>query len=110
MWDRYDPRNDERNRDNSSERSLGCRGGSSERNRNDERDPPDVFTRHLDLPRGGERRPIRDRNRVDEIDGADSRALATIGAFRVVAESIFTTSATTPIARDEASSISRAKG
>ena len=29
----------------------------------------------------------RDRDRVYEIDGAESRALATIGAFRVVAES-----------------------
>ena len=30
---------------------------------------------------------VRDRDRVYEIDGAESRALATIGAFRVVAES-----------------------
>ena len=46
-----------------------------------------MFTRELDLPRGRERRPVRERNRVYEIDGSDSRTLATIGAFRVVAES-----------------------
>ena len=50
-------------------------------------DPRDVFTRDLDLPRGRERRPVRERDRVYEIDGTESRALATIGAFRVVAES-----------------------
>jgi hypothetical protein len=46
-----------------------------------------VFTKDLDLPRGSERRPVRERDRVYEIDGAESRALAAIGAFRVVAES-----------------------
>ena len=46
----------------------------------------DAFTRDLDLPRGRERRPVRERHRVYEIDGAESRALATVGAFRVVAE------------------------
>ena len=49
-----------------------------------ERDPRDVFTRDLDLPRGNERRPVRERDRVYEIDGTESRMLATIGAFRVV--------------------------
>ena len=34
-----------------------------------------------------EREQVRDRDRVYEIDGAESRALATVGAFRVVAES-----------------------
>jgi hypothetical protein len=29
----------------------------------------DVFTRDLDLPRGRDRRPVRDRDRVYEIDG-----------------------------------------
>ena len=37
--------------------------------------------------RGSERRPVQERDRVYEIDGAESRALATIGAFRVIAES-----------------------
>ena len=50
-------------------------------------DPRDVFTRELDLPRGHERQPVRERDRVYEIDGTESRMLGTIGAFRVVAES-----------------------
>jgi hypothetical protein len=41
-----------------------------------------VFTRDLDLPGGRERRPVRDRDRVYEIDGTESRMLGTIGAFR----------------------------
>ena len=46
-----------------------------------------MFTKDLDLPRGRERRPVRQRDRVYEIDGAESRMLGTIGAFRVVSES-----------------------
>ena len=45
MWDRYDPRSDDRDRGGSWDRSLGGRGGSSERDRNEHRDPRDVFTR-----------------------------------------------------------------
>jgi hypothetical protein len=41
----------------------------------------------LDLPRGRERRPVRDRDRVYEINGEQGRMLATVGAFRVVSES-----------------------
>src|SRR5688572_33270109 len=88
MWDRYDPRSsNDRDRDDVDDRSRGSRGGSGERDHAADRDPRDVFTKDLDLPRGRERRPVRDRDRVYEIDGAESRALATIGAFRVVAES-----------------------
>ncbi len=88
MLDRYDPRSDDdgRNRGDSWDRSFGSRG-STDRDRHESRDPRDVFTRDLDLPRERDRRPVRARNRVYEIDGAESRALATIGAFRVVAES-----------------------
>lgn len=86
MWDRYDPRDDDRDRGSAWDRSFGGRGGTSGRNRNDERDPRDVFTRELDLPRGPERRPVRERGRVYEINGAESRMLATIGAFRVLSE------------------------
>jgi len=108
MWDRHDPRSDEdRDRRNSFDRS---RGGVDERERREEPDPRDVFTKDLDLPRGSERRPVRERDRVYEIDGAESRALATIGAFRVVAESDLQPSATTPRARGEASSTLRRKG
>jgi len=87
MWDRYDPRDDDRDRGNSWDRDLGGRGSTSDRDRDKERHPSDVFTKDLDLPRGSERRLVRERDRVYEIDGAESRALATIGAFRVVAES-----------------------
>ena len=86
MFDRYDPRSDDgRNRGDSWDRSFGSRGSAGERDRDDH--PRDVFTRDLDLPRGRDREHVRDRERVYEIDGAESRALATIGAFRVVAES-----------------------
>lgn len=87
MWDRYDPRLDEgRDRGGSWDRDRG-RGGSSEGDRDGQRDPRDVFTRDVDLPCGRERRPVRARDRVYEIDGSDSRMLGTIGAFRVVSES-----------------------
>jgi hypothetical protein len=83
MWDRYDPRStDDRDRGDADRN----RGGSSERDHEVDRDPRDVFTKDLDLPRGRERRPVRDRGRVYEIDGTESRMLATVGAFRVVAE------------------------
>jgi hypothetical protein len=69
-----------------------------------------VFTRDLDLPRGRNREQVRDRDRVYEIDGDESRALATVGAFRVVAESHFTTSVRTRRARAAVSSTSRTRG
>ncbi len=86
MLDRYDPRLDDgRDRGGCWGRSFGSRGSAGERDR--EANPRDVFTRDLDLPRGRDREHVRDRERVYEIDGAESRALATIGVFRVVAES-----------------------
>jgi hypothetical protein len=87
MWDRYDPRIDDRDRGESRDRSLGSPGVSNERDRNDDREARDVFTSGLDLPRGCERRPVRERDRIYEINGTESRMLATIGAFRVVSES-----------------------
>ena len=88
MLDRYDPRwNDNRDRGGLWDRSLSGRSGSNERDRNEDRDPRDVFSRDLDLPRGRERRPVLERDRVYEINGTESRMLATIGAFRVVSES-----------------------
>ena len=60
MWDRYDPRDDDRDRGNEWDRSLAGRGSTSDRDRNEERDPHDVFTKDLDLPRGRERRPVRE--------------------------------------------------
>jgi hypothetical protein len=86
MLDRYDPRSsDGRDRSDAWDRSFGNRGGTSERDR--DAHSRDMFTRDLDLPRGRERRPVRERDHVYEIDGTESRMLGTIGAFRVVAES-----------------------
>ena len=88
MWERYDPRSSEdRDRSNGVDRNRGSRGGSSDLVQPDLRDPRDVFTKDLDLPRGRERRPVRERDRMYEINGTESRVLATIGAFRVVGES-----------------------
>lgn len=86
MWDRYDPRDHGREGSESWDRGFGSRG-ASERDRNEVRDPRDVFTRDLDLPHGRERRPVRDRDHVYDINGTESRMMATIGAFRIVSES-----------------------
>jgi DNA-binding MarR family transcriptional regulator len=40
----------------------------------------------VDLPLGTERELVRDRDRTYEVNGTDSRVLATVGAFRVIAE------------------------
>ena len=47
-------------------------------------DARDVFTRHVDLPRGPERELLRDRDRTYALRGSEARTLATVGAFRVV--------------------------
>jgi len=52
----------------------------------DDQDPRDGLMRDLDLPRGDDRELVVDRDRVYELDGEDSRALAAVGAFRVVPE------------------------
>jgi hypothetical protein len=50
-------------------------------------DPRDTFARDLDLPRGLERELVEDdRGHLYELNGDDSRMLATIGAFRIVSE------------------------
>src|SRR5712691_7971707 len=50
-------------------------------------DPRDVFTRHLDLPRELERERVHvhEHGQDYQLRGSEVRALATIGAFRVVA-------------------------
>jgi protein involved in plasmid replication-relaxation len=80
MFDRYDPRDDDgRSRGDSFERHRGSRSSN---------DRDDIgrgaFSRHLDLPRGPDRELVRDRKRSYELNGQESEALATIGAFRVV--------------------------
>jgi hypothetical protein len=49
-------------------------------------DPRDAFTAHVDLPRGQGRELVVDRRDWYELNGDDVRALATVGAFRVVPE------------------------
>jgi hypothetical protein len=75
MFDALDPRSyDSRDREAQDPRDAASL------------DPPDVFTRGLDLPHG----PDRERVHVHEhgqdyqLRGSEVRALATIGAFRVV--------------------------
>jgi len=88
VWDRDDARwGDTRERDQSWDRCRGTRGGASEDDRRNADDPRDAFTKDLELPRGEARRLVRERTRVYEIDGLESRWLGTIGAFRVVSES-----------------------
>jgi hypothetical protein len=76
MWDRHEPRENDRDRNDGGEHTRV--GGG----RNGDRSSRDVFTRDVDLPRGSERRPVRERERVYEINGAEVRMLATIGALR----------------------------
>ena len=47
-------------------------------------DGRDLFTRHLDLPDGDARERVEGRERAYLLDAAEMRALAAIGAFRVV--------------------------
>ena len=80
MFDRYDPRDDDgRSRGDSFERHRGSRGSSDSDDHG-----RSAFGRHLDLPRGSDRELVRDRKRSYELNGQESEALATIGAFRVV--------------------------
>jgi hypothetical protein len=92
----FDPRDyDSRDEDRFDvARDRGGRGGSdrddprtTEREREERTrdiDARQVFTRHLDLPRGLERELVRDRDREYTLRGSESRTLATLGAFRVV--------------------------
>jgi hypothetical protein len=84
-----DPRDDDRRDDvrrEESRRELnqGSRGVSSDPLERDARDPRDVFTRDLDLPRGPDRERVWFREHSVLLRGSESRALATTGAFRVV--------------------------
>src|SRR5512139_1566407 len=88
MWDRYDPRDsDGRDRSGAWDRPRGGRAGRSERDDDRVFDPRDVFVRAVDLPLDVERGLVRDRDRMYEFNGTDSRVVATVGAFRVVGES-----------------------
>ncbi|MBI3494283.1 MAG: hypothetical protein HY047_21250, partial [Acidobacteria bacterium] len=72
MWD-LDPRSlDSRDRDTSDARDT------------EPADPRDVFTQDLELPRGLERERVHSHDHDYQLRGSEVRALATIGAFRVV--------------------------
>ena len=49
-------------------------------------DPRDVLLHDVDLPLNRDREYVLDRDHVYELNGEDSRTLATVGAFRVVPE------------------------
>jgi hypothetical protein len=89
----FDPRDYDDGRSRDDDRVYGW--GEDPRDRDDregdldprERDPRNPFVEGLDLPRGAERElVIDDRDREYELNGEDSRMLATIGAFRVIPE------------------------
>lgn len=73
MWHDFDPRSVE-----ARERSP------SDPQEVDDRDPRDVFTAGLDLPRGRGRERVFVHEQPYRLRGSEARALATIGTFRVV--------------------------
>jgi hypothetical protein len=75
----FDPRDDAHERE-------GLEDGRARVYYDRDRDAVDGLMRDLDLPRGEERELVVDRERIYELDGEDSRTLATVGAFRVVPE------------------------
>jgi len=81
---RDDDRDDGRTEESGRELNQGSRGISSDPLERDARDPRDVFTRDLDLPRGPDRARVWFREHSVLLRGSESLALATTGAFRVV--------------------------
>lgn len=92
MFD-FDPRDSADARDPEHQDIYDPRWGDDPRDRDErerdarDRDPRDPFVDGLDVPRGLERELVQDdREHLYELNGEDSRKLATVGAFRVVAE------------------------
>ena len=82
MWD---PRDLDERDDGRIDLSRGGRAGDDSRDRDEHSgDPLDVATRGLDLPDRDERELVLVREHTYELNGRESRALATVGAFRVV--------------------------
>src|SRR6266852_1347367 len=73
MLDRLDPRS-----------SDTREPGPSDPREGDALDPRDAFASGLDLPRGHDRERVYVHEHEYELRGAEARALATIGTFRVV--------------------------
>jgi hypothetical protein len=87
----FDPRDFNEKRDIDHQSIYGFSRGEDQRERHEREardpDPRDAFVRSVDLPRGLERELVQDsRERLYELNGDESRMLATIGAFRVVSE------------------------
>ncbi len=83
------PRDDERGSrakalaDTGRDVSRGGRGASDARER-EHVDPREVFMSQVDLPRGLERVRVHERDHEYMLRGSESRALTTVGTFRVV--------------------------
>lgn len=77
----FDPRDDERERPGID---RGGRGASSRPHDPRDRDPREVFTRDLSLPRGATRERVTVGGEHYLLRGSEVRTLATVGAFRVV--------------------------
>jgi hypothetical protein len=84
MWRDIDPRPEERERPDLSRGPSSVDDRVNDRSESTSGDPREVFSRDLGLPRGGTRRPVRDRDRVVDLRESEVRMLATTGAFRVV--------------------------
>ena len=72
-----DHRDDGRREESARELNQGSRGVSSDPLERDARDPREVFTRDLDLPRGPDRERVWFREHSVLLRGSESRALAT---------------------------------
>ena len=111
MLDRYDPRGNDSDRCNLWDRDLGGRGSASDRNRNDERESArrvhaETSTCRVDVS-AGPFGSVTASTRSTAPRAARWRPSARFGSSP---RAISTTSATTPRARGEASSISRSEG
>ena len=85
MWDRYDPREDDRDRGSAWDRSLGGRAAPAIATGTSSAIHATCSPR-TSTCRVGVSAAVRARDRVYEINGTESRMLATIGTFRVVSE------------------------
>src|ERR1041385_4780357 len=74
----------ERDSNDVPDRDEGVR--DRDRDPREREDPRDVLAEGLELPRGPDRELVLDGDHRYELNGDDSRTLATVGAFRVAAE------------------------
>jgi len=81
MWRDVEPRQPERER---PELGRGGSGRSQMEFAEASQESSDVFSRDLDVPRGPRRERVRVNAHEYKLSGDDVRALATVGAFRLV--------------------------